>query len=217
MAHIVFIIFRCTQGSKWWNKGNVWPWKENKWSGISWSPGWSSQSPDSLSGCGSDAGSPARVQVVSATGAQKCSGSCQRVHGQEIHSCIRYVKILFSISTVIVLSFWTDRPGQTVQTQRSSLIRVWICTVCHSVGIVWTHYSMVEPHSSNFRVITTNFWGVRIFRKFTVCCGYCHRATDNFSGSWVFHSIKFNWGKFDLQFLIWVMSPQQLQFIGWKS
>ena len=27
---------------------------------------------------------------------------------------------------------------------------------------------MVEPHSSNFRVITTIFWGVRIFRKFTV-------------------------------------------------
>ena len=27
---------------------------------------------------------------------------------------------------------------------------------------------MVEPHSSNFRVITTNVVGVRIFRKFTV-------------------------------------------------
>ena len=27
---------------------------------------------------------------------------------------------------------------------------------------------MVEPHSSNFRVITTNFLGVRIFRKITV-------------------------------------------------
>ena len=27
---------------------------------------------------------------------------------------------------------------------------------------------MVEPHSSNFRVITTNVLGVRIFRKFTV-------------------------------------------------
>ena len=27
---------------------------------------------------------------------------------------------------------------------------------------------MVEPHSSNFRVIRTNFLGVRIFRKFTV-------------------------------------------------
>ena len=53
-------------------------------------------------------------------------------------------------------------PDQT----RSSLIRVY--TVCHSVCIVWTHYSMVEPHSSNFRVITTKFLGVRIFRKFTV-------------------------------------------------
>ena len=28
---------------------------------------------------------------------------------------------------------------------------------------------MVDPHSSNFKVITTNFLGVRIFRKFTVC------------------------------------------------
>ena len=27
---------------------------------------------------------------------------------------------------------------------------------------------MIEPHSSNFRVITTNFLGVQIFRKFTV-------------------------------------------------
>ena len=43
-----------------------------------------------------------------------------------------------------------------------------VYTVCHSVCIVWTHYSMVEPYSSNFRVITTNFLGVRIFRKFTV-------------------------------------------------
>ena len=49
---------------------------------------------------------------------------------------------------------------------RSSLIRVY--TVCHSACIIWTHYSLVEPHSSNFRVITTNFWGVRVFRKFTV-------------------------------------------------
>ena len=50
------------------------------------------------------------------------------------------------------------------QTAPSSLIRVY--TVCHSVCIVWTYYSVVEPHSSNFRVIyTTNFLGVRIFRK----------------------------------------------------
>ena len=31
---------------------------------------------------------------------------------------------------------------------------------------------MVEPHSSNFRVITTNFWGVWIFRKFMVYMWY---------------------------------------------
>ena len=64
--------------------------------------------------------------------------------------------------TVMILSFWTDMPEQTVQ----NLIRVY--TVCHSNCIVWTPYSMVEPHSSNFRVITTNCLGVRIFRKFTV-------------------------------------------------
>ena len=52
------------------------------------------------------------------------------------------------------------------QTAPSSVIRVY--TVCRSVCIVWTHYSMVEPHSSNFRVITTKCLGVRIFRKFAV-------------------------------------------------
>ena len=65
-----------------------------------------------------------------------------------------------------ILSVRTDMPGLTVQTQISNLIRVY--TVCHSVFIVWTHYSMVEPHSSNFRVISTNFWGVQIFRKLMV-------------------------------------------------
>ena len=65
----------------------------------------------------------------------------------------------------MIPSFRTDKSEQTVQTQ-ISLIRVY--TVCHSVCIVWTHYSMVEPHSSNFRVITTNFLCVRIFMKFMV-------------------------------------------------
>ena len=37
-----------------------------------------------------------------------------------------------------------------------------------SAGIVWTHNSMLEPHSSNFRVITMNVLGVRTFRNFTV-------------------------------------------------
>ena len=38
-----------------------------------------------------------------------------------------------------ILSFRTDRPGQTVQTQISSLIRVY--TVFSSFRIFWTHYS----------------------------------------------------------------------------
>ena len=32
-----------------------------------------------------------------------------------------------------------------------------VYTVCHSVCIFWTHYSMVEPHCSNFRIITAIF------------------------------------------------------------
>ena len=43
-----------------------------------------------------------------------------------------------------------------------------VYTVCHSICIIWTHYSMAEPQKSNFRVITTHFWGVQIFRKFAV-------------------------------------------------
>ena len=93
-------------------------------------------------------------------------------------SVTTYFWYLCQANTVMILSFQTDMPGQTVQTQiRSSLIRVY--TVCQSVCIIWTHYSMVELHSSNFRVITTNFFGVRIFRKFTVhlaipCISYLH-------------------------------------------
>ena len=70
------------------------------------------------------------------------------------------------IATVMILSFRTEMPWQTVQTQIRLLLRVY--TVCHSVCIVWTHYSMVEPQSSNFGVIATIFLGVQIFRKFTV-------------------------------------------------
>ena len=81
-------------------------------------------------------------------------GMCVPYFGQSLSGDLFYC-------TVMIQS--TDMPGQTVQTQirlpRNSLIRVY--TVCHSVCIVWTHYPMVEPHSSNFL-------GVRIFRKFTV-------------------------------------------------
>ena len=74
-----------------------------------------------------------------------------------------------NVTTIMILSFRTDMPGRTVQTQ-IRLLLVWSGSTLFaiSVCIVWTHYSMVEPHSSDFRVIRTNCLGVRIFRKFTV-------------------------------------------------
>ena len=48
------------------------------------------------------------------------------------------------------------------------------------------HYSTVEPHSLNFRVITTNFLGVRIFRKFTVGLGKQCRLRSSMIGSTLF-------------------------------
>ena len=78
------------------------------------------------------------------------------------------VQTPYTLHTVMIQSFRTGMPGQTVQTKiRLLLIRVY--TVYRSVCIIWTHYSMVEPHSSNFRVITTNFLGVQIFRKGHLC------------------------------------------------
>ena len=101
---------------------------------------------------------------------------CIHVKRLFLSTCkISFLHLCILCTTVMILSFRTDMPGQTVQTQirlRSSLIRVY--TVFHSICIVWTHYSMVDPHSSNFRVITTNCLGVRIFRKFTVI----HRFDD---------------------------------------
>ena len=43
-----------------------------------------------------------------------------------------------------------------------------VYTVCNSLCIFWMHYSKEMPSYSNFRVITTNYLSVRIFRKFTV-------------------------------------------------
>ena len=48
----------------------------------------------------------------------------------------------------MILKFWTDMPGQTVQTQ-SSLIRGY--TVCHSIYILWTNHSTVEPRATENR------------------------------------------------------------------
>ena len=57
---------------------------------------------------------------------------------------------------------WSVRPC------RSSLIRIY--TVFHSVCIFMTHYFMAKQLCSNFRLITANCLGVRIFRIFMVDC-----------------------------------------------
>ena len=69
----------------------------------------------------------------------------------------------------MILSFRTDLPGQTVQTQirlEEQPDQGLQCLPFHL--IICNYYSMVEQHSSHFRVITTNILGFRIFRKFTV-------------------------------------------------
>ena len=62
--------------------------------------------------------------------------------------------VLMKLGSIYIYRNFPKVLDRQVWVYRSSLIRVY--TVCHSVCIVWTHYSMVEPHSSNFRVIITN-------------------------------------------------------------
>ena len=79
-----------------------------------------------------------------------------------LSSCSRHKEnhiVHLARSTVMFLSFRTDRSGQTVQT-RSSLIRVY--TVCNSLCIFWMHYSKEKPLCLTFRVITANFWVSKI-------------------------------------------------------
>ena len=45
------------------------------------------------------------------------------------------------------------------------LIMIWVCTIWHSVYIFWTHFCMLNPHYSNFRIITTVIWDVQILTK----------------------------------------------------
>ena len=69
--------------------------------------------------------------------------------------------------TLMILSFWSDRSGQTVQTQtrllrsRSTLFAIQPATF----GCI-TPWLM--PPCSNFRVITADVSGVCILRSFTV-------------------------------------------------
>ena len=84
------------------------------------------------------------TSVLSLCVQSMCGKSIFSVSGL-IQSIAGKVSGMATKHTVMILSFQTDMP---------SLIRVY--TVCHSVCIVWTHYSIVEPHSSNFSVICCN-------------------------------------------------------------
>ena len=75
-------------------------------------------------------------------------------------------------SKFLMLSFRTDRSGQTMQTQIRQLLEEQsdqdsVYIVCHSVCIFWTHYSVLKRYCSTFRIFTS-FSGVWIFRNFTV-------------------------------------------------
>ena len=62
-------------------------------------------------------------------------------------------------------------PGQTVQTQIRLLLEEQSDQGLHCLPFRLHRLDSLlcgRAHSSNFRVITTNFLGVRIFRKFTV-------------------------------------------------
>ena len=65
--------------------------------------------------------------------------------------------------TVMILSFRTDMPGQTVQTQIRLLLKEQSDQGLHCLPFSLHRMDSllyVEPHSSNFRVITTNFLDV---------------------------------------------------------
>ena len=72
--------------------------------------------------------------------------------------------------TVMILNFRTDMPGQPVQTQIRLLLEEQSDQGLHCLLFRLHRLDslLCGRDSSNFRVITTNFLGVRIFRKFTV-------------------------------------------------
>ena len=62
------------------------------------------------------------------------------------------------MTTVLFLSFRTEKSEQTVQTQIRLLLKEQSDQGLHCllfVYIIWTHFSMVKPRWSNFRMIIT--------------------------------------------------------------
>ena len=66
----------------------------------------------------------------------------------------------------MILSFWTDRSGQSVQTKIRLLLVYLNCLQFHLHLLEALLY--VKPRCLNFRVITANFSDAQIFKIFTV-------------------------------------------------
>ena len=80
----------------------------------------------------------------------------------------------------MIPSFRTDRSGQTVQTQIRLEEKSDQGLYCLQYRLhPLMQYSTVKPSCSNFRVVTANSLGVRIFKIFTVLY---FLATINFIG-----------------------------------
>ena len=75
------------------------------------------------------------------------------------------------VNTVTILSFRTDRSGQTVQTQIRLLLEEQSDQGIHCLQFQLHLLGTLlfgKPSCLNFRMITANFLGVQIFRIFTV-------------------------------------------------
>ena len=86
-----------------------------------------------------------------------------------------YCTVIDTHCTIMILSFRTDGPGQTVQTQIEWQKKCGSGSTlffCNSLCIFWMHYSKVKPPCSTFRVITANirvseFLGILWYVTFT--------------------------------------------------
>ena len=78
-----------------------------------------------------------------------------------------FVMLWLIPSTIMILSFWTDRAGQTVQTQIRLLLGSTLFAILSaSFGRIT---STVKPLCSNFRFITANFRGSDLWLRHFLC------------------------------------------------
>ena len=126
----------------------------------------------------------------STVGMELVSGSTLScVLGADEHDGSAAVKKWESACSITILSFRTDMPGQSVQTQIRLLS---VYTVCNSLCIFWMHYSKEKPSCSTLRLITANFRVSEILRYLwyvwergsTRKIYYLKKKQKNKSGHW---------------------------------